>query len=136
MVLVKYLCISATSVSEPEITEELSGDGRTAKFDAEGNVVFGNEWRNPALTAVRRLSMETSNISSQGSSAMSGFDNLQATTGLTIRVNFKDESPLIRTKIETIINYVMHMHLTTKLSEKEMVNLLFQLSFIYNDIYY
>ena len=135
MVLVKYLCISATSVSEIEITEELSGDGRTAKFDAEGNVVFGNEWRNPALTAVRRLSMETSNISSPGSSAMSGFDNLQATTGLTIRVNFKDESPLIRTKIETILNYV-HMHLTTKLSEKEMVYSLFQQSLIYNDIYY
>lgn len=121
IVLVKYLYIPATSVSEPEIKEELSGDGRTAKFDGEGNVVFGNEWRNPALTAVRRLSMETPNTSSQGSSAMNSFDSLQTTTGLAIRVNFSDESPLIRTKIETIINYV-HMHLTTKLNEKEMVN--------------
>lgn len=107
-------------ISEPKITADFAGDGKTAKFDEAENVVFGSDWLTTPSTPIKRASMEM-NYSSQECSTSSFFQPISPQTGLSIRVNFSEEPPLVKTKVETFVNYIHH-HLTTKLRDSELVN--------------
>jgi hypothetical protein len=102
------------------IESELIGEGKTAKFDHEGNIVFGAEFRNQVLDTPRRAFFETWSVCAERSFPLSVRRRVQVPNGLDVRVNFNKETPLVRTKIETLINYV-HLNLTTNLKGNEMV---------------
>ena len=104
----------------PPIQTELIGEGKTAKFNYEGNIVFGAELRNQALNTRHRASFESSSVRAERSFPLNVPRRVQVLNGLSIRVNFNKETALVRTKIETLINYV-HMNLTTNLKGNEMV---------------
>jgi hypothetical protein len=98
------------------------GEGRMAKFDNDGKIVFGDEQVRQQATPVRRLVFAgpaSQNNLSQNVSPMNlspGFSG-----SLDVKVDFVDESPIVRGKIEMILNYI-HKHITTTIKEKEMVS--------------
>jgi hypothetical protein len=116
-----FLVYVAQEMETSPITSELFGEGNIANFDYDRNIEFCSESRNQLLDTPRRASFETMSVRAERSFPVNVPQRVYVPNGLTIKVNFNKETPLVRTKIETIINYV-HMHLTTKLNEKEMVN--------------
>ena len=100
---------------------DLSQPGRMVRFDANGNLTFGDGMRSLPNTPQRQSSsqMSVSMVGqlSQGSQGHSSIED----SGLNIRVNFSNESIIVRSKVEMMVCYI-HEHLTTTLKDKNKVN--------------
>lgn len=95
----------------------------TFEIDQEGNVVFDSNYLHTPSPVVTGPSMDL--IDSSQDFATPGFSQeVNSPSGLSIRVNFSDELPLVRTKIETFLSYI-HLYITKKLRDNQVVNIFF-----------